>query len=250
MARVFPSSTRLVDTDTTDGCDVEWMERIAQGDRKAFEQLYARHGDRLYDLALRILGSRSDSEDALQDALSLAWKRAPQYRPALGYPFQWMAAIVRHRAIDLKRSQMRRLEWVRLVSEAEEPRTESSSASVVLAAIEIKQAVRRALGELSPSERGPILLSFFEGLTHPEISASLSLPIGTVKARIRRGIVKLRPTLRIHRVTDIPLRVFGKTSSVCSPNPQLQDHHENPRTHCSTPQRGKANPKCDKPLNR
>jgi len=179
----------------------ELMENSVQGDRAAFERLYARHFGRLYTLAFRIMRSHCDAEDIVQDTFYSLWQRTSHDRIAHVLPARWLATLVRHRAIDFLRSRMRVHKLASAISEEQERWNEPPG--IVLASSERANAVQSAIGLLRDGERQAVLCAFFDGLTHLEISASLSLPIGTVKARIRRGIARLRPTLKIYREAGI-----------------------------------------------
>ena len=175
--------------------DVMLLGRVARRDTLAFEQVYDRFSRPMFSMVLRIVRSRPEAEDVLQDAFFAIWNRAPNYRPDRGSPFSWIATIMRHKAIDRLRSQIRRDK--RLVEDIPAC-TEDEAAPGGLApliATETERAVRSALATLGPGEHRAIELSFFDGLTHPEIAAQLGIPAGTVKARIRRGMLKLRTKL-------------------------------------------------------
>lgn len=183
------------------GDDEELMENSVQGDRAAFERHYAHHFGRLHTLAFRIMRSHCDAEDIVQDTFCRLWRRTSHDRIAHVSPDRWLATLVRHRAIDFLRSRMREQKLASAISEEQERWREPSG--IVLVSSESANAVQSAIGLLRDGERQAVLSAFFDGLTHLEISASLSLPIGTVKARIRRGIARLRPALKIYHEAGI-----------------------------------------------
>lgn len=174
----------------------ELMENSVQGDQAAFERLYARDFGRLYTLAFRIMRSHCDAEDIVQDTFCSLWRRTLHDRIAHISPDRWLATLVRHRAIDFLRSRMREHKLASAISEEQDRWKEPPG--IALAGSESANAVQSAIGLLSDGERQAVRSAFFDGLTHLEISASLSLPVGTVKARIRRGIARLRPALTIY----------------------------------------------------
>lgn len=176
--------------------DVELLHAIARGDEQALASLYDRYRVILFSLVLRILHSRDDAEDVLQELFLQVWKRASDFDESRGRPFTWLVTLARSRAIDRLRSQGARDravaesardavaadEWVDAVDEA--IRSEQSA------------VVRRALAELPEEQRRALLLAYFEGLTQTEIAARLGAPLGTIKTRMRSGMMKLRELLR------------------------------------------------------
>jgi RNA polymerase sigma-70 factor (ECF subfamily) len=171
--------------------DERLFARIATGDAAAFASFYDRHESLLYGLALRILQDPIEAEDVLQDAAVLLWERAPQYDPSLGRPLSWAVTLVRNKAIDRLRANRRRGDLLeRAAGElASEGGGEKVTSSDTLA------IVRRTLHVLPPEQRRAIELAFFAGLTQSEIAGKLGEPLGTVKARIRRGMLAMRDAL-------------------------------------------------------
>ena len=172
----------------------EWiMARIAEGDAAAFAEFYDRHSGILLGVARRILNSLEEAEDALQEALALLWERAPLYNPAQGRPLSWAITLTRNKAIDQLRRRQRRVGILipvdPSVQEAVTGLTDSDQP--VFMEDELQQ-VRRAVQSLPPDQRNAIELAFFSGLTHAEVAAAVAAPLGTVKARIRRGLMTMR----------------------------------------------------------
>lgn len=176
--------------------DAAVFARVAGGDPAAFAEFFDRHSSLLYGVALKILGNEQDAEDVLQDACVLLWERAPLYRSGLGHPVAWAVALTRNKSIDRLRASRRRTEVMGLA--AEEPVVAPSpgvpSVDQVISA-EAGEAVARALTTLPLEQREAIELAFLRGLTQQEISRQLSQPLGTIKARIRRGMLALRDVL-------------------------------------------------------
>jgi RNA polymerase sigma-70 factor, ECF subfamily len=180
-----------------DEIDPAVIRRVAEGDSVAFERVYDAFSGILYSLALRILERPEDTEELLQEVFLKIWRDAEDYDPRRGAPLAWAITITRHKAIDKIRSTARRL---RLYEAAE---AEAKSNSVPLpqpasdaASSENAQAVRESLGRLAPEVRESVELAFFGGLSHSQIAARLSLPLTTVKSRIRRAMMQLRQSLR------------------------------------------------------
>lgn len=176
--------------------DADVFARIQSGDTAAFAEFYDRHSSLFFGIALKVLGNSHDAEDVLQEAAVLIWERAPLYDAALGQPVSWAVALTRNKAIDRLRSVRRRTEV--MDAAAQEPAA-SSAPEVPPArrAIELEtgEFVNRALEALSPDQRHAIELAFYGGLTQQEIALRLDQPLGTIKARIRRGMLALRDLL-------------------------------------------------------
>jgi RNA polymerase sigma-70 factor, ECF subfamily len=177
--------------------DVELVLRIAQGDSAALGQLYDLHSGVLFGFAFRILKDHREAEDALQEVFLQVWHKAPTFDAAQGRPLGWMLTLTRNKAIDRLRSAQRRARLVEeagaeLVPPGESP---SPNASELAGAGEQAGLVRAALERLQPDQRRAIEMAFFGGLSQTEVAATLNEPLGTIKARIRRGMLRLREEL-------------------------------------------------------
>ncbi len=183
-----------MDSSTAQLEEIELLRRIGQGDRTSFEQFYERFSRVLFSIAFRLLRNEQAAEDVLQEVFVQIWKKAPLYDPARGKPMTWAVTLTRHRAIDIIRSTQRRgqlNEEVKLETEVGEKFDDRDSFSAATSG-ERHDFVREAMQKLSDEQREAIELAFFGSLTQAEIAERLSLPLGTVKARIRRGMMKLR----------------------------------------------------------
>jgi RNA polymerase sigma-70 factor (ECF subfamily) len=167
--------------------DIELMGRVAVGDREAFANLYDRLAPRVFGLALHLLRNHGDAEDVLQETFLRVWDCAPRYDPAKCPPDGWALLIARCRAIDRIRRRSVALPPPR--PESVDPPTSE------LERREDAGRVVEALAGLAANEAEPIRLAFFDGLTHEQIATRLGLPLGTVKTRIRRGMIRLRDRL-------------------------------------------------------
>jgi RNA polymerase sigma-70 factor (ECF subfamily) len=177
--------------------DREMLLRVGGGDQTAFSALYDRLSGPLYSLAFKMLGDASDAQDALQEVFVQIWSRASTYDPEKSSVFSWAVLLTRSRAIDRLRARDRRLRVV-VESTAENKVAEATDASTVESAADTANKkdeaahVRSLLNNLPEDQRQTIELAFFGHRTHHEIAAQLGQPLGTVKARIRRGLLKLR----------------------------------------------------------
>ena len=174
--------------------DVELMQRIGTGDRASFEEFYRRHIALVFSTAFKILNNSSDAEDVTQEVMFMVWEKSPMYEVSRGKPLNWAVTMTRNKAIDRLRSIQRRL---RLNDDAEReiappPRLGKYRPTDHLDTREKQQIVRSAVMKLNREQRQVIEMSYFGGLTQLEISTRLKTPLGTIKARIRRGMLRLK----------------------------------------------------------
>ena len=203
LNRLIPFGTKtsliwnLVHPGANDSTDTALLHRMALGDRDAFADFYDRHSPVLYGLALRMMGDQKEAEDVLQDAMLQLWERDGRFNEELGRPLSWAFTLVRNRAIDRLRSLQRHARIFEPPSESEEAagdHVEGSAAESAMFSDE-SRLVRHALGILPVDQRQAIEMAFFGGLTQTEIAETLRQPLGTIKARIRRGMLRLRDVL-------------------------------------------------------
>jgi RNA polymerase sigma-70 factor (ECF subfamily) len=173
--------------------DVDILRGIAGGDEQALSALYDRYRLILFGLILRILHSRTEAEDVLQEVFLQVWRRAADFDEARGRPFTWLVTLARSRAIDRLRSLSSR-ERTAQESARDAPDHVSDAADDAVKS-EQGEIVRRALGELPEEQRQTLLLAYFEGLTQSEIAERTRTPLGTVKTRMRSGMIRLRQLL-------------------------------------------------------
>ena len=171
--------------------DILLIERIVARDQAAVGELYDRHGRLLFGLILRIIRDRSEAEEILQEVFVLVWTRAVTYNLLIGPPAAWLVRVARNRAIDRLRANSVRLRAVESVPEPEPVENPESRARVS----EQQRAVARALESLPPDQRVLIEQAYFLGLTQSELAERFKLPLGTVKTRIRTGMLALREQL-------------------------------------------------------
>jgi len=172
--------------------DEELMHLVHGGDARAFEVVYDRHASSAFSLAYRMVGSRAQAEDVVQEAFLNIWRSGGRYDRLRGSVRTWVLGIVHNRAIDaLRRAVVR--DRVRAGDEGIEERFESGDRTdVEVARRDEARAVRGMLDEL-PSEQCTVIeLAYFGGFTHTEIARMLEMPVGTVKGRMRLGLQKLR----------------------------------------------------------
>jgi RNA polymerase sigma-70 factor (ECF subfamily) len=181
------------DVDSTD--DVELLARTAMGDREAFAEFFRRNVSLLYSTAFRVLNNSSDAEDVTQDVMFMLWEKSPMYDKSRGKPSTWAVTMARNKAIDKLRSIQRRTKLnsgIELESRIHEQTAETTLPADGLESLEQNTLVRSAVLKLNKEQREVIELAYFGGLSQQEISHRINKPIGTVKARIRRGMIRLR----------------------------------------------------------
>lgn len=182
-------------TDPEPASDETLLERTGSGDEAAFAELYRRLAPRLYGYLRRMLWAEGDRQDVLQEVFLQIWHRATDYRREKSAAFTWAVLITRGRAID----RMRKLQRIERLSDRLEhespPEISVPEPSEDASYAEQKELIRSALDSIEPENRQPIELAFFKGCTQQEIAEQLQQPLGTIKARIRRGLLKLRKQL-------------------------------------------------------
>jgi RNA polymerase sigma-70 factor (ECF subfamily) len=177
--------------------DGELVQRIVGKDQEALALLYDRYAGPVYGLALRILGEASDAEEVVQDVFAQAWQQAARYQPERGVVPSWLLNMARSRAIDRRRARAIRSPARPVAPPAgADGLAASTDPEADALTIERARAVRRALDALPTIQRLAIELAYFEGLSQSEIANRLEEPLGTVKTRIRLGMLKLRGALR------------------------------------------------------
>ena len=186
--------------------DAELLAAVSRGDRRAFGALYDRFGAEVLALCQRILHHRADAEDAVADVFWEIWQRRDRYDAARGGARPYLMTLARSRAIDRLRSQAARPEAraqaPRRIPEQEELTATVASPEESAAQAELKVRVTQAFAELDERQREAMELAYYEGLSHQQIADRLSAPLGTVKTHIRKGLMKLRFTLKHLHVED------------------------------------------------
>ncbi len=176
--------------------DVELLKSIAAQDEAAeaaLAVLYDRYRAILFGLLMRILNNREEAEDVLQELFLQVWRRAADFDENRGRPFTWLVTMARSRGIDRLRALASR-ERVAVAGARDEAEAVSDAASDAFLS-EQRGLVTSALAQLPDEQKRPLMLAYFDGLTQSEIAARLGAPLGTVKTRMRTGLMKLRELL-------------------------------------------------------
>jgi RNA polymerase sigma-70 factor (ECF subfamily) len=176
--------------------DAQLLARIAGGDEVAFGALYDRFSPGLYSFVLKMMRDERDAEDVLQEGFAHIWRRAATYDPARSSPFTWAVMILRNKSIDRLRVRQRLDRTIEkaTVEFSQFPGADDAAASEMERRDEGAR-VRSALMRIPAEQKQAVELAFFSGLTHEQIAEKLGTPLGTIKARIRRGLLKLRDYL-------------------------------------------------------
>jgi RNA polymerase sigma-70 factor, ECF subfamily len=176
----------------TELSDQALCARLGQGDRTALRELHARHAGAVFALALRLLRSRAEAEDVVQETFIEAWRRADRYQPARAAVAAWLATIAKSRAID----RLRRTDALTRATDGLSAPEAPSSPEGEVDDARNRQRLAQAV-ELLPSTAREVLdLAWREGLSQSEIAARTGLPLGTVKTRTRLALLNLAKSLR------------------------------------------------------
>jgi RNA polymerase sigma-70 factor (ECF subfamily) len=177
--------------------DARLLSAIAARDQHALARLYQRHSGLIYSLLVRMLVNEMEAQEIMQDTFVHIWRSADEFDSARSSPLAWMIMIARGRALDRLRARSRRT--VRHAEyESEMAAFERDQATGVNPAegSELATACSQAMQRLPEAQERALRLAFFQGRTHEEIADALGEPLGTVKARIRRGLLALRQALK------------------------------------------------------
>jgi RNA polymerase sigma-70 factor (ECF subfamily) len=177
--------------------DRDAILRARGGEPQALAELYDRLGGLVFSLVIRIVEDWTEAEDTTQEVFTQVWRQAGRYDPSRGSVAAWVLTIARSRAIDAVRARRARPDATTLADDrtvADVPNPDAGQETETLAAEQVG-ALRRALAGLPLVQRLAIELAYYEGLTQAEIAMRLEQPLGTIKTRIRKGLMRLREAL-------------------------------------------------------
>jgi RNA polymerase sigma-70 factor, ECF subfamily len=169
--------------------DLALVKAIRSGDQGAMAALYDRYSSIVYSVALRVLQDTGAAEDVLQDIFMQLWRNPGAFDASRGNMASWLAVIARHRAIDSLRRRRPESDIGDIVVAVEPDLTSDADRSRAM------EKVRDALGTMATPQRAALEMAYFEGLTHAEIAQKTGEPLGTIKTRIRAGLLSLRKVL-------------------------------------------------------
>ena len=172
------------------------LERVSTGDQAAFSELYDEISPRVFGLVKRLLVDHSQSEEVTQEIFLEIWQSASRFDPNKGRASTWILTMAHRRAVDrVRASQSSRDRDIRIGI-----RDRDSEYDHVSESVEVKvehERVERAMGRLTELQRQAITLSYYGGYTNGEVSEMLRVPIGTIKTRVRDGMIRLRDELNV-----------------------------------------------------
>lgn len=169
-----------------------WLAACARGEREGLRRIFDAEASRLMTIAHRIVRRRDLAEEVVQDAFLQIWRKAGQYSPARGSARGWIVTIVRNRSLNLLRDARREELADVEVLDAMRDTEHRSLAADVYADLDAASRLRDCLAQLDEAKRSSIIMAYLSGYTHGEIAGRLSVPLGTAKAWIRRGLSALR----------------------------------------------------------
>jgi RNA polymerase sigma-70 factor (ECF subfamily) len=181
--------------------DRELVAAMARREERAAAAVYDRYAPMLMAVAFRITRSSADAEEIVLDTLEQAWRQADRFEESRGSVSTWLAMMARSRAFDFARKQSRQARYdAGVTDEALREIADTSSSALAMAEVgeasERRAHVTRALAALPAPQREAVELAFYDGLSHSEVAERLREPLGTVKTRIRLGMLKLRDLLQ------------------------------------------------------
>lgn len=170
----------------------ELLSAIANGDQNAFTRFYDQTNRLVFGLAVRILGNRETAEETTSDIYMQVWRQAANFELMRGTALSWLMTIARTRSIDRLRSASYLRQETETLDTVVQYADHSDSPEKMSIYAERRQQVRDALNQLSPEQRVLIEAAYFEGLSQTELAERFALPLGTVKTRVRAGMVILK----------------------------------------------------------
>jgi RNA polymerase sigma-70 factor, ECF subfamily len=187
---------RAVPDDAGQRSPEELLARVAKGDRAAFAELFDRVGGQVHGLVRRVLRDPSQSEEVTQEVMLEIWRTAPRFDPARGSASAWMLTMAHRRAVDRVRSEQASRDRDDRVGTRDAVREFDVVSEEVERTLE-HQEVRAALATLTDLQREAVELAYYGGYTYREVAELLDTPLGTVKTRLRDGLIRLRDTLGV-----------------------------------------------------
>ncbi|HEY2832739.1 MAG TPA: sigma-70 family RNA polymerase sigma factor [Sporichthyaceae bacterium] len=172
------------------------LEKVARGDHAAFTEIFNRVSGPVHGLVRRVLRDPAQSEEVTQEVLINVWRSAARFDPAKGSAMAWIMTMAHRRAVDRVRSEQSAADRARRVGSRQTNTAFDEVAETVEIRLE-REAVRRCLGSLTDLQRNSIELAFYSGNSYREVAELLDVPLGTVKTRMRDGLIRLRDCLGV-----------------------------------------------------
>ncbi len=188
-----PPDLRVVDDDS----DEALLVRTAAGDREAFEVLYDRFSPRVYGLVRKVVRDPGLSQDTVQDVMTELWRTAPRFDPDRGNAVSWILTLAHRRAVDTVRREQSARDRADAVGRQEDAERPFDDVSEAVTMADEHSQIRRALDALTELQRQAIEMAYFDGMTYREVAEKLDVPLGTIKTRMRDGMIRLRDTMGV-----------------------------------------------------
>ena len=180
----------------TDDSNEQRLARVGQGDRAAFAALYDATASRVFGLVRRLLVDYAQAEEVTQEVFLEIWQSANRYEPSRGSAMSWMLTLAHRRAVDRIRSAQSSRDRDTKIGIRDFDREYDHVSETVEVRLE-SERVTRALQKLTELQRQAVVLAYFRGLSHSEVAALLHVPVGTVKTRLRDGMIRLRDEMGV-----------------------------------------------------
>lgn len=174
----------------------ELVAASARGDEQAFAELYDQSSARVYGMVLRVVRDPAQAAEVTQDVYLEVWRQSARFDPAKSAALPWLLMIAHRRAVDRVRSAQSSVARDDKYAQLHAERPYDSVSEQVQTSLEA-QRVRRVLDDLTPAQREAVTLAYFGGYTHTEVAELLKVPLGTVKTRIRDGLIRMRDALGV-----------------------------------------------------
>jgi RNA polymerase sigma-70 factor, ECF subfamily len=170
--------------------------RVADGDEPAFADLYDAVAGSVFGLAKRVLRQAEQAEEVAQEVLLEVWQQAARFDPGRGSGFAWVMTVAHRRAVDRVRSAQSASDRERRVGQRNHEREHDQVAELVEQRMEA-EAVRDCMDSLTEVQKQSVTMAYYEGMTYPEVAERLDAPLGTIKTRMRDGLIRLRDCLGV-----------------------------------------------------
>lgn len=191
-----PPHLRVVDTDVDDS-DEALLVATAAGDQQAFATLYDRFSPRVYGLVRKVVRDPSLSQDTVQEVMTELWRTSPRFDPDRGNAVSWILTLAHRRAVDAVRREQSARDRADTVGRREDAQRPFDDVSEAVTMADEHQQIRTAMEVLTDLQRQAIELAYFEGMTYREVAEDLGVPLGTIKTRMRDGMIRLRDTMGV-----------------------------------------------------